>query len=300
MSSHSDSDGDSSAAVAAAMGFSGFGQQTRPSKKRRFNPRADASTSAAAAPRPVAPLPPRPTAANATPLGAPRPRPPTSNLPLHPNPAPGPAAADGVDAPPTQDEGYLTDPDPPPQYVDTSLPVGAPRDLDDPPTAEELAEEQARIDAIVAAGNALYAASAPAATAVPLPLPVPVLPAAGTSAGPAAVDGQAGSRHGFRPSVVASTPGGGFGSVSGSAAKFHPGPGPEGGRGGGGRGGRPARGGEGREWYVGYYDAGSNVNPWARLEAALGLEAKGTWLVRNGVGGKGLGGGEGEGSVAGG
>jgi len=265
MSSPSDSDGDSAGAIAAAMGFSGFGQQARPSKKRRFNPRADASTSADAsshAPRPSHPSAPRPTAANTTPLGPPRPRPQqTSNLPLHPNPTAPPAEDGPADDLPAQDEGYLTDPDPPPQYVDTSWPVGAPRPADKPPTADELREEQARIDAIVAAGDALYATSA--------------------------LDGQHGSRHGFRPSVVGSTPGSGRGSVSGAAAGFHPGSKPARGRGkGGALGGRVGQGSEGREWYVGYYDPSSNENPWARLEAALGLMSKGTWLARTGGGGR--------------
>ncbi|KAF4126373.1 hypothetical protein GMORB2_0109 [Geosmithia morbida] len=35
----------------------------------------------------------------------------------------------------------------------------------------------------------------------------------------------------------------------------------------------------GTPWYEGYYDTLSNRNPWEKLEKAIGLEAKGTWLT---------------------
>ncbi|POR31711.1 Uncharacterized protein TPAR_08061 [Tolypocladium paradoxum] len=38
----------------------------------------------------------------------------------------------------------------------------------------------------------------------------------------------------------------------------------------------PSRG----QWYQGYYDASSNENPWDRLEKAMGLQPKGTWISR--------------------
>lgn len=38
----------------------------------------------------------------------------------------------------------------------------------------------------------------------------------------------------------------------------------------------PSRG----PWYEGYYDPSSNVNPWDRLEKAMGLQPKGAWIPR--------------------
>ena len=38
----------------------------------------------------------------------------------------------------------------------------------------------------------------------------------------------------------------------------------------------PSRG----PWYEGYYDPSSNENPWARLEMAMDLPPKGTWIPR--------------------
>jgi hypothetical protein len=35
-------------------------------------------------------------------------------------------------------------------------------------------------------------------------------------------------------------------------------------------------------WYVNYYDPSFNENPWSRLEKAKGLQAKGTWVEREG------------------
>ncbi|KAL3428193.1 hypothetical protein PVAG01_01702 [Phlyctema vagabunda] len=37
-------------------------------------------------------------------------------------------------------------------------------------------------------------------------------------------------------------------------------------------------------WYVGYYDASFNENPWARLEKERGLEPVGSWIERPGPG----------------
>lgn len=36
--------------------------------------------------------------------------------------------------------------------------------------------------------------------------------------------------------------------------------------------------GNGAPWYEGYYDTLSNRNPWEKLEKAMGLSAKGTWV----------------------
>ncbi|KAG8670229.1 hypothetical protein FPOAC2_09575 [Fusarium poae] len=32
------------------------------------------------------------------------------------------------------------------------------------------------------------------------------------------------------------------------------------------------------DWYIGYYDSLSNVNPWERIEKARGLTTRGTWV----------------------
>ncbi|KAG6009405.1 hypothetical protein E4U54_008568 [Claviceps lovelessii] len=60
----SDADADA-AAMAQAMGFSSFGTQDRPLKKRRYNAAADSISSAETAPQPQA------TGSNTTPLAAP-------------------------------------------------------------------------------------------------------------------------------------------------------------------------------------------------------------------------------------
>ncbi|KAF7550337.1 hypothetical protein G7046_g8044 [Stylonectria norvegica] len=64
MSSDGASD-DEQALMAQAMGFSSFGSQSRPQKKRRYNPRADAALG-------DGPLPESSSGANSTALGAPR------------------------------------------------------------------------------------------------------------------------------------------------------------------------------------------------------------------------------------
>jgi hypothetical protein len=45
-----------------------------------------------------------------------------------------------------------------------------------------------------------------------------------------------------------------------------------------GGGGGSAAAAAGKPWWDGYYDNGSNENPWASLERARGLESKGAWL----------------------
>ncbi|KAK4042008.1 hypothetical protein C8A01DRAFT_14329 [Parachaetomium inaequale] len=79
--------------------------------------------------------------------------------------------------------------------------------------------------------------------------------------------------------------------------------------GGGARGGGAGRGGPHNPlWYVDYYDASSNENPWEGMEKFKGLEAVGTWLSRlwdrekkeKGEGASGVeGGGEGVAATAG-
>ncbi len=76
----------------------------------------------------------------------------------------------------------------------------------------------------------------------------------------------------------------------------------------GGHGGLPSRGGHGGGggyrnplWYVDYYDASSNENPWEGMEKFKGLEAVGKWVPRFWAGGKGgsAGGGGGDGAGSG-
>ena len=43
-----------------------------------------------------------------------------------------------------------------------------------------------------------------------------------------------------------------------------------------------ARNNNGGIWYEGYYDNLSNSNPWERLEARMGLEARGAWPSEQG------------------
>ncbi|TWU78876.1 hypothetical protein ED733_007698 [Metarhizium rileyi] len=61
-----EADADAAAAMAAAMGFSTFGAQDRPQKKRRYNAAVDAATSA---PQPPTGSRATPTGSNLTPLG---------------------------------------------------------------------------------------------------------------------------------------------------------------------------------------------------------------------------------------
>ncbi len=207
--SGSDSDPDAAAAaMAAAMGFSAFGGADRPSKKRRFNPRADAVTAVTAA-APAAAVRPSGTGANQTPLGR--------QLPIQPREAAPQSPAAGL--------------------------------------AEQADDEADATDGSVDGGAVLQAQ----------------------------VDGSAFSSHGFQPDVVAASPNAGRGSISGIGSHFTPqdddvdegvadddshAPHPPGHR--------------NKKWYVGYYDRSSNDNPWARLEAKLGLEPKGSWPAASG------------------
>ncbi|KAI1761569.1 hypothetical protein GGR53DRAFT_20533 [Hypoxylon sp. FL1150] len=65
-----DSDGDdTSAAMAQAMGFTSFGAQGNPSKRRKYNPHADDAVVATTAAPNAAAVPETKTGSNATPLG---------------------------------------------------------------------------------------------------------------------------------------------------------------------------------------------------------------------------------------
>lgn len=39
---------------------------------------------------------------------------------------------------------------------------------------------------------------------------------------------------------------------------------------------------QGQPWYEGYYDTLSNRNPWEKLEKAMGLQPRGTWISHDG------------------
>lgn len=141
-----------SSAMAEAMGFSGFGMQRPPSKKRKFNPHADAAVSAPANGK-VAST----TGANMAPLGQRKmrlPPPSSSDLPARP---PTSTTADGAGAGVGKtdtgeidlDDHYDVNPDgPDSRYMDTSRPARG-------YLLEELAEIEAqeKIDAILASSS---------------------------------------------------------------------------------------------------------------------------------------------------
>ncbi len=344
-----------SAAVAAAMGFSSFGAQAHPNKKRRFNPHADAVVGmpaeirrppAATHPATIpAALPPRPTSSS-----------PLHNQALHdasvPKNKPQKTNADEIDLDDNDDdddEGAYgsddkdtaatsapeDDDEPGPQYIDTSRPIGEIRNHGlgtSPEEEEDPAVVQARMDAVIAAGNVTYGAALSASAAG--------LPSRPPPPQPQQLDGSAlsvdvhrrrdrnlqdpgyrlGDRHGFYPELISDAHRGPFkfaGGRGGAAVTEAPGaavddeeastmlPGTNGNgsnngnedgiddssssrawsgaQSGHGWGRRQDSGqGQGRRpWWDGYYDPTSNENPWARLEATLGLPARGgSWLER--------------------
>ncbi|CAK7269917.1 hypothetical protein SEPCBS119000_003818 [Sporothrix epigloea] len=320
-----DGDGDvedlDSAAIAAAMGFSSFGAQSHPNKKRRFNPLADAVIGTPRDSRPPARLPSAGTGANATRLP---PRPPqtmapapvataeqapvsTSNdLPLHPShatrsemklPRPTVVLADETyvnnggddDENDQSTEGGThypqkteTEDEAGPQYLDTSRPVGEIRD--------HLGYEGDE------SGGDMEGGPQDAALGLPPRPPQHQLDGASHStsrqeAGVLALD-----RHGFRPDLmpgaqrhmmaalgstdreVADAGGPAESETGDTASQQH------GSMNGHSQGSGPDYGhshGQQRDWWTGYYDPTSNENPWARVEAKLGLpKCTGSWLER--------------------
>ncbi len=185
----SDPDAANAAAMAAAMGFSGFGAQSRPSKKRRFNPRADAATTSTSA---AVPVPPE--------LAAVKGSPPAQRL----------------------------------------LPLLQQRDPGIANASEGTGEEEEGGGGGGDSGGRTHLQAQP--------------------------DGSVAEHRGSEPRVVAAAPGAGRGSISSRGPPFH------GSDGGGGSGHRNT------EWYIGYYDRSSNENPWAELEAKMGLKPVGSWL----------------------
>ncbi|KAG5951353.1 hypothetical protein E4U53_003283 [Claviceps sorghi] len=168
------------AAMAQAMGFSSFGAQDHPSKKRRYNAAADSIWSAETAPQPQA------TGSNTTPLAAPAAKTSTN--------------AEEIDL---NDEDDVED--------------------DDDGTASSQAGQVS-----MAAGLA----------------GLPARPAPGRGF----VGGVSSESHAHAP-------------------RFRP--------------GKPAQTSHNELWYKDYYDSTSNENPWERLEKAMGLETKGTWVSRS-------------------
>ncbi|KAG5929838.1 hypothetical protein E4U42_004358 [Claviceps africana] len=168
-----DADADA-AAMAQAMGFSSFGAQDHPSKKRRYNAAADSVCSAETAPQP------RATGSNSTPLAA-------------------PTAKTSINA----------------QEIDL-------QDEDD-----ETASSQAG-QVSMAAGLA----------------GLPARPGPGTGF----VGGVSSEDHAHAPRFQS---------------------------------GKPAQTSHNELWYKDYYDRAWNENPWERLEKAMGLEMKGTWVSRS-------------------
>jgi len=163
-----------------------------------------------------------------------------------------------LDAPSRDSEGIEDEGDADgPQYIDTSEPApltAATTQTTAPliPDSEAL-EMQQRIDAILHSIGS--APPPPGMDSFPqstiISGPPPTLPA-GLPARPAFSD--TASSHGDGR--------GGFNSGRG-----------------GGRGGRE-RGQHNDRWYDGYYDPSFNENPWAELEKSRGLEAVGTWVER--------------------
>ncbi|KAH8883911.1 hypothetical protein GQ53DRAFT_830352 [Thozetella sp. PMI_491] len=126
---------DDSAAMAAAMGFSSFGGQDRPAKKRRYNAGSDAIVASSLPSALPGSLPPKPSAparltgANQLPLHQRTPRGPGSSAAAGKNADEIDLDDDEVDGDqggaPVATHGGLggsehADEDPPPQYLDTS------------------------------------------------------------------------------------------------------------------------------------------------------------------------------------
>lgn len=185
-------------AMAAMMGFTSFGAQDRPQKKRRYNPHADAAVHTAAKVhqgRGKA----QTTGSNSTPLGA--------------RAAPTAGNADEIDLEGDEEDGQ-----------------------------DDILGGSARLErpAAIAEEGDLPAQSTPG-TDTPHSHGLPQRPAqsaADQARGPPSSRDQPHRRD------------------------QHP----------------SAGGGSGAPWYEGYYDTLSNRNPWDKLEKAMGLSAKGTWI----------------------
>lgn len=237
-----ESSDDEADAMAKAMGFSAFGTQGPP-KKRKFNPNTDAVVDG----QELAALDKggkkgQGSGGNMIPLGKPR----VFGV------AKVASNEDEIDVDEEEDEevpAYIDTSRPPPAEVaangeEAGLPSHAEMRL--PPLNEESRAAQEKIDAILAGSPAVAQpvikgkqepnrglAQFMTALHQPLPPKPPVEP----------------------PSKAAMT--------SSSSSQ------------------RPREKGQRNElWYVGYYDPSFNENPWAKLEKANNLQPKGTWLER--------------------
>ena len=276
--SDSDSEG---AAMAAAMGFSSFGGKPA-AKKRKFNPTTDAFVEGQALEKlDRGGKKGTGSGGNMIPLGKQRVIGQKKERAVQNEQEitldeddeegsgeDGPQYIDTSRTPPAADDDA-------PQYIDTSEP---PPVVPDPAAEAEAQEMQRRIDAIlesigsappppsndidplVPPGTSSHSYTGPPDMLPPPPLPATDLPDRG-----AAGFMQGGSRVGFTSGASGGRSDAGS-SWEGSS------------RGGNSRGGHAGRGERNEKWYLGYYDATFNVNPWEALEKERGLEAVGSWL----------------------
>jgi hypothetical protein len=241
---------DEAEAMAKAMGFSSFGTQG-PTKKRKFNPKTDAMVEG----QELASLDRggkkgQGSGGNKIPLGKPR--------------------VLGVSSKSNQEEIELDEEDEEPMYIDTSLPPPSKQDGSEedespayidtslPPPNDEARAAQQKIDAILASR-----------TTPPVPPDSkikmkPQISEVGRGVGRFMSALQDELRPPI-PSVPAPAP---APATSGRSHMNHHQP--------------RQRGQKNEFWYVGYYDASFNENPWAKLEKANGLEPMGTWIERGG------------------
>jgi hypothetical protein len=282
-------------AMAAFMGFSAFGPQKPPTKRRKFNPTTDAfvegqelekldrgGKKGAGSGGNMVPL------GKMRFLGEKKGNEDEIELDLdEEEDAEGPRYVDTslplpVEAGLRGGHGGHLEEEEGPRYVDTSLP--APADIerergeDEGPayvdtsevSPEEAAEMQARIDAILARiGSELDSPEDDGAITASstLPPPPPGLPQRPAFAASSDTEFMQGASRGRAFSDAMST------SSRGGRGRGRGG----GGRGRGGGGGRE-RGERNEKWYEDYYDPTFNENPWARLEKGKGLPSVGTWL----------------------
>lgn len=230
-------------AMAEAMGFSGFGMQRPPSKKRKFNPNADAAVSAA----PPKNKPASFTGANSAPLGqrtrrAPSP---TSDLPARPSATVDKTGTDEIDL---DDEGDVNgEKDPNSRYIDTSRPARG-------YLPEEIAEIEAqeKIDAILAGSSGV--------SDLPARPPPPAHGGEGLGENDQQHQQQQQQQQPYGQQMN---------HQRGGRANYNrhhhhsAGKDPE------------------APWWEGYYDPKVNQNPWEVLEKKMGLQPRGTWLSRS-------------------
>lgn len=276
-SSNSSGDESESAAMAAFMGFSSFGSQNHPAKKRKFNPATDAFVEG----QKLASLDKggpkgQGSGGNTIPLGRPREfgktvkqavaREEAARLEMNNDDEialsdeaeeDGPQYVDTSRPPPTmagQDAGReeiaaitAEESNDEPEYLDTSQPA--------PAVSEEEAQKmQARIDEILAkigSGDS-DSISKPGESSRELQVEshisgLPLKPGSGESV----------LRSGPRHSISDKAP------IASSSRPSH-------------------RGQRNELWYVEYYDPTFNENPWAKLEKEKGLQQKGSWLENRG------------------